>query len=351
MISDKLAILLSRKLSGEATEAELKELESWIKENPGSHYFAEVFQSYWKISPPSPQFGGNPDTHFQYIMDMAEKSNKAATRPRSNVINLYAVKYWKVAVAIVGLLFIGGLSYWLSHLSSAKEMREVAAPRGAKTKVLLPDGSSVWLNSDSKIQFNQKFDGKNREVTLYGEGFFDVVKDSRRPFIVHTSSIDIKVLGTSFNVKSYSADNTIETTLLTGLVEVIPEKGGDQSKILLHPKEKLVYSKTENAQQANDKNKNRNYFIKSLPESKAGEPMVETSWMHNSLVFDGDSFKELAKKMERWFNVTIVFHDEKVAAYRLRGAFKDETIEQALKSLQVIATFKYRIDGSHVEIY
>src|SRR4029078_631833 len=96
----------------------------------------------------------------------------------------------------------------------------VSTKRGSKSKVQLPDGTQVWLNADSRIAYNEKFQGNLREVTLEGEAYFDVVRDEKRPFVIHTAAIDIKVLGTAFNVRSYANEKNTETSLIRGSIEV-----------------------------------------------------------------------------------------------------------------------------------
>ncbi len=225
----------------------------------------------------------------------------------------------------------------------------------------MPDGTQVWLNSGSKLNYQRDFNTRSREVVLEGEAFFDVVKNPSHPFIVHASSIDIKVLGTSFTVKSYPQDETIETTLLRGMIEVTRQDNPSTPRVILKPNEKLILSK--------------HLILSSLPASP-GEPArisasarvpdisisavagnvpdsdkVETSWMYNKLVFEGDSFKELAQKMERWFNVKISFKDEELNQYHFGGVFDNETVVEALNALQLTAKFTYKIKGNEIDLF
>lgn len=363
MIQKTLAILLSRKLSGEASQEELQQFEQWIKDHPEDQLFVELMQSYWESSAPAQLVDRTPDEHFLRIVQKAELGEPPAAEP-DNVKPLpkaFRLKQWWIAAAILGLLFLGARWLWVSNTQPGQEpeISEVFAARGVKSHLFLPDGSSVWLNSDSRIYFDKRFDGAIREVTLDGEAFFKVVRNKKRPFIVHTSAIDIKVLGTSFNVKAYENDKTIETTLINGSVEVLNKKDPGESKILLKPKEKLIYTKENLAEPApsseatkveKDK-KSAAVLVKPLPSGIADSAFAETSWVHNRLIFDGDDFVDLATKMERWFNVQIVFKNQAVANYRLRGAFEKETIEEALEGLQLIVPFKYKINGRMVEIY
>jgi len=181
------------------------------------------------------------------------------------------------------------------------------------------------------------------------------VKNAKRPFIVHTAFIDIRVLGTAFNVKSYSQEKTIETTLIHGSVEVTKKNESQLSKIILRPKEKLVFNKLETDFEKQGDTSVKPMIEKSipaiaivaLPKDVADTSLKETSWIYNRLDFEGDTFSELAVKMERWFNVKITFKNEKVANERLRGAFEDEGLDEALKALQLITTFTYKINNDN----
>jgi ferric-dicitrate binding protein FerR (iron transport regulator) len=227
----------------------------------------------------------------------------------------------------------------------------------------LPDGTRVWLNSNSKLNFSRDFNVKDRDVTLEGEAYFEVAKDARLPFVVHASSLDITVLGTSFAVKSYPQDETIEATLLNGSIEVSRKGNPGATRIILKPNEKLVYSKyvTTHHPTGNppsvpaytapapppDVALTVNPIRQDIPDSDK----VETGWLYNRLVFDGDHFRQLADKMERWFNVRIRIRDDRLNDYRFSGIFEKETLDEALKELQLTRSFTYKTNGNEIELY
>ncbi|MEQ1625366.1 MAG: FecR family protein, partial [Sediminibacterium sp.] len=230
-------------------------------------------------------------------------------------------------------------------------------------KVQLPDGSHVWVNSDSKLTYAETFSGPTRDIYLEGEAYFDVVKDAKHPFIVHTSGIDIKVLGTAFNVKAYQAEPTIEATLVHGLIEVTKTNQPEASKILLHPHEKLIFDKKANEQSvikpgmnaaesaiAQDKPINPSITITPLSKTLADSALIETSWVYNRLSFEEEKFEDLAKKIERWFNVEITINNNKIRSYRTTGSFENETVDEALRELQYLVPFNYQINGRNIVI-
>jgi ferric-dicitrate binding protein FerR (iron transport regulator) len=217
------------------------------------------------------------------------------------------------------------------------------------------------LNSGSKLNYQKDFGTKFREVELEGEAYFDVVKDAAHPFIVHTSGIDVKVLGTVFNVKSYPQDETIEATLIRGIIEVTRQDNPNSPKVILRPNEKLIFSKPlstltldgRSAKPADTKplmakpDISVTSIAKNIPDSEK----VETSWVYNRLVFDGDTFQELAIKMERWYNIKIVFKSDDLLKYRFKGAFENETIKEALNALQMTAEFSYKINNNEISLF
>jgi transmembrane sensor len=365
MSSDRLAQLIGRKLSGEATPDEIREMEALLKESPESQYLFEIFSDYWSIEPAPEANSVQEDVHFQQILAIAEKEEKelplkeATSSGKPGKILL--LKRILVAAVILGLIAVSYF-YLISPQGKPAEnltaVNEVMAKSGSKMYLLLPDGTKVWLNSESKLEYKNDFNGGTREVTLEGEAFFDVVKDRRHPFIVHTSEIDVRVLGTAFNVKSYPKESYIETTLIRGLIEVTNKKDPNSPKVYLYPHDKLVFNKESgvenNVSQTTPANAVplRKPFAKTtLPKNIADSALVETSWMYNKLVFDGETLRENASKLERWYNVKIRFKDNKVGNTPIRYPLVNETIEEALKALQYIEPFNYKIKGNEIEIW
>lgn len=357
-MKEKLAILLSRKLSGEATPGELKELEEWIRDNPQDHYVIESVQLYWHNMPAPDFFNISDNAHFERILDKAEtpvvslSGYQKATRKYSRV----GLKWAAAAAILIGFTIVAGIMFNQQLHKGDGAKNDIVTTRGTKSKIILPDGTKVWLNADTRLNFDKKFNGALREVYLDGEAFFDVAKNKDRPFIVHTSDIDIRVLGTAFNVKSYKEEATIEATLIHGSIQVTRQKECIP-QIILSPNEKLVFNKLIGKAVAlpDDlpmiKEKEPQYLVSKIAITENNDSsVVETAWIHNRLLFDGDTFKELAVKMERWFDVQIKFENAEVANYRLRGAFEDETIGEALKALQQITNFKFTVRDKTVTI-
>jgi hypothetical protein len=265
-----------------------------------------------------------------------------------------------------GLTLFFGLENMIGSLQTKNKkqstLSQVSTKPGSRTQIQLPDGSVVRLNSSSSLTYDKNF-GKNiREVNLTGEAFFDVTKDSSHPFIIHTNVIDIKVLGTAFNVRSYPNDANTETSLIRGKVEVTVKNRANE-KIYLEPNEKLVVANNnstpgktltdqpERRDNKTDLSPKPIYSVQHLTYYPVDSTIIETSWIDNRLIFqENESFQEVALKMERWYGVQINFKSEKVAGYQMFGSFKNETITQALDELKLGFKFNYKIDGNIITI-
>lgn len=212
---------------------------------------------------------------------------------------------------------------------------QIDIPYGDKFKIKLSDGTLVWLNSGTTFKFPQNFGSKTgiRAVEVIGEAYFEVAKNKQKPFIVHTPSVDVKVLGTHFNISSYPNDSKSETTLMEGKVNVY--RASQKNKPLrLSPNQQAVFEKSNDSFQKND------VLASNF-----------NSWIDNILIVDGLSFLELKKKLERRYNVTISCEIETLLDNRYRGEFKDESLRETLETIALSSDFDFEIDGKQVRIY
>ncbi|SDF18101.1 FecR family protein [Pricia antarctica] len=211
---------------------------------------------------------------------------------------------------------------------------EVYIPYGQIFRLKLSDGTLVWLNAGSKLRFPQGFvdADKNRMVYLEGEAFFDVAKNSDRPFIVNTQEVDVKVLGTKFNISSYETDDHIATTLVEGSVGVyetrIPENG-----IRLIPSFQANYDKFGNS------------FTKAKVDTD-----IYTAWLQDRLVIDNLNFPEILVRLERKYSVKFVNKAESLNDEIYKGEFMDEDIESVLKTIALSTPFSYEINQNVITI-
>jgi transmembrane sensor len=239
---------------------------------------------------------------------------------------------------------------------------EFRTPKGAKSEINLPDGSKVWLNAESYLRFPNTFTNKNRKVYLEGEAYFDIKKDTKHPLIVETSDINIKVVGTSFNVKSYPGEGTIETTLERGKIVIenkISYPYQEQSEVTLQPNQRATFIK-----------KQGKIFLDNVKPVEIIEPGTKeavreeriilndkvqtgkyTAWKDGKLIFDNETFENLAVKLERWYDIKIDIEDEALRRIRFTGTFENETIEQGLEIMKLTTPIKYVMDKNEVKIW
>ncbi|HEV2482187.1 MAG TPA: FecR domain-containing protein [Puia sp.] len=362
MDQERIFNLWARYLANEATPEEVEELEWAFQANPGLRRMAEFLVEAHQ-SPPKglsveleqemlerglQQFKEPSPTSLPVIKRIPISGALQPTSPR-----LRARLFPMVAAASILVLVAGLVLYLHTVKQSHTDPTIVAAPRGAKKSMQLSDGSKVWLNAGSRIVISNTFASGNREVSLEGEAFFDVKHDEQHPFIIHVGSLDVRVLGTTLNVRAYPGDSTVETTLINGKVEVeVP--GNAASAIVLHPNEKLTIS-------------NSLISATRVPTSVAHTPMrfvrrpvepdrtdgtiTETSWVSNKLVFRQETLAAMAVRLERWYDVTIVFDNQRFRNDTLSGTFPQEPLDDVMHALQITAGFHYRIDKDTVRIW
>ncbi|MBI3138401.1 MAG: FecR family protein [Sphingobacteriales bacterium] len=371
MSQEQFWVSFSKKLSGEASAEELGSLETLIREHPEWQFAIQNLEDLWKYQADKDPVAGE-DAYMLHLHRMEELNislknipGKAmAVRPKKRITGWY----WAAATLLLlaGLFGIRTLFSGITRGSEvAGQVNEISTRPGSKSKVQLPDGSVVWLNAGSKLVYNKNFGIETREVTLTGEGFFDVTKNKEKPFIISTSSIKIKVLGTAFNVKAYPEDKQTETSLIRGSIEVtIRNRPND--KIILSPSEKLVVEndmarvesgsvekikKTGNIERTSLPGISTLMSVNKLKYNPADSTVAEIQWVNNKLVFRDESFSELAVRMERWYDVQIDITDPLIAEERLNGIFDSETISQALDALKEFIPFKYEKDGNKIIIH
>ena len=364
MDQEQLWKLIARKLAGEASEDELQELQNELRLNPDLHYSLQTIYDLWHSTPANQEkFSENAYSHHVERMTskgIAFKENETLDiLPIKNSPNgKFRPAAWFGLLLLVGLAAATLFKMKAFHpqpLAIIKNTAgEIVTKNGSKTKFLLPDGTSVWLNAGSKLNYDSTYGNTIREVSLNGEAFFDVVKNATKPFIIHAGKLNIKVLGTAFNVKSYEGEKTIETSLIRGSIEVTFNDFSSR-KIILRPNQKLVVSNDafESPHEQNHKSLRQTepvVTIAHLSHLGRDSTPVETAWIENRLIFNDESFMELARKMERWYGVEIDFNDPKADSLHFTGNFSKETIEQALNALRFSAPFKYSIHNNQIHI-
>jgi ferric-dicitrate binding protein FerR (iron transport regulator) len=205
----------------------------------------------------------------------------------------------------------------------------VSAPAGGRAKAVLPDGSEVWLNSGSSVQYPVLANPAYREVKLTGEAFFKVVKNPRQPMFVHAPGVQVKVYGTTFNMNAYDENAVIETVLIEGeisLVKLNKEGDPESTEYKIKPGEVGRLNRQQ----------------KTISIDHVANPDVFTGWVNGRYVFRNQSFRSILKRLEKIHNVTFVLEDKSLGDYSFNATFEDQNIDRIMEIFAVSLPIKWR---------
>ena len=352
MNDSRLFVLLGKKLNKEATEKELSELEELIRRDAIQPYTLELLQEIWIKK------AVEDEQHLE------ERWERTAQRLNTYVEEPEISRKWLIPrriAAAAGLIGAMLLAAWFGFRNYNNRSLQTSIPpaqdsiitvlNGERKRFVLPDGTQVNLNSGSQLRFHKDFGQQDREIWLNGEAFFDVSKDAAHPFHVYTDRITVRVLGTSFNVKSYNTFENIETTVISGKVEV-SLKESKEKKVILLPNEKIslknnVFTKDKTSDQPIF---NIQYEVHTVKAANNETIPEEALWVKEKLAFTDEAFDMVALKMERWHNVKFHFANEKLKDLRLNGDFDNVSIEETMHILQMMVHFKYEMTGNNIYI-
>lgn len=348
MSTDRYWILLGKKKAGEATPEELEELRSLLEGRDEDAFARDVLEKVW-IAPmePVPETFPHRNVWHRVQKSIYTEQDRAGKGRLFRITGALAAAAVLLAV-IMTAIFIPARKNKPSP-AIAPALNQVATQTGSKTKVALPDGTLVWLNANSQLTYeNKTFGIEERAVTLTGEAFFDVTKNEKAPFIIHTRDMTIRVLGTAFTVRAYPREKTAETALIRGLVEITTRRDPER-KIVLKPNEKIVVPVETSIDEGEGASPHAHapagpYSILRLGKDSANE----TVWIRNKLEFDNLSLEELAPKLERWYNIHIHFGDERIRRRHFSGVIEKETLTQTLDAMRLSGRFVYEIKGNEL---
>lgn len=349
--------LMAKSLDKSASKEELKELDGFLAQYPHFKKMQDVTNEL-KSGPPQAVKLQESDINTKLdTLWLNIKTTEAAEQGNTGKI-VPLKKYLKWLAGVAAILTIGFTTMIFykrtanDTLSSAIVKHRIDVPYGQTFNITLADGTKVKLNAGSHFDYPETFTGNQREVTLDGEGFFEVTKNAKKPFMVHTAGLTVKVLGTVFNVRAYKGDKKAETTLFKGKVQVALD-GDTEREIVLAPREKLTVL-NDAAQGSGIANKPKEvaklkYELSVLPVVDNDE-YQENAWLENKLVFTNTDFEDVAVSMERKYKVHIVFEDEALKKEQLSGVLKDENLQSAFLILKQITAFQSRVAGDTVYV-
>ncbi|WP_316833310.1 FecR family protein [Pedobacter nutrimenti] len=267
-------------------------------------------------------------------------------------------KMYKMAALVMLVVLISGFFVWkksnLSNSLNAEQGTQLSknifqTEKAQRKKITFEDGTTVSLNADTKISLRKGYNKNTREVDLIGEAFFEVEHNPAVPFIVHTAKLDVKVLGTKFNVSAYPDERRTEASLIMGSIQAsLNDKS--HRHFILKPSEKITV-------EANQMPTAKEVLAKDVPKVLVSNVhltnrnvVVETAWVNNGLEINNETFIELQQKLEREYGVTLAFKDDEVKKYKFTATLKNEPINEVLKAMQTVNYFNYKIKGNTVQL-
>ena len=336
MTDQRFTELLGKQLAGEISPDESIELKSILADNEALRTEYKQLQTYFESETAEEE---NIDLVFDRIRGQIQIPDKPGLKVAKN--KSYSV--WLKIAAVVAIVLAGVLVYNREAIFFNKT--DQLALKQAQTEateiktIVLADGSTVKMNSGSSLKYPEHFTADTRDVYLSGEAFFDVKKDPKHPFIVHTEQLAVKVLGTAFDVKAYQNDVFTETTLIRGSVAV-SLKNNTKQTFILKPNDKFTLAG------------GRASMSQLTHFSGTGtDKVMETAWTNHELIYKNNRFDEIARLFERWYDVKITFKEADLKTMKFTGHVDKETIAEALNVLKLIENFNYSIKGKNVYIY
>ena len=311
---DTIWSIIGKNLEGNISPDEEKALNEWINSSTANKQVYFQIKELWDHKQDQTN-NSQAIAAYDKLINRIKFAEGIQAQSRVQRISSQVNQFIKYAAIIFFLISFSFLSYYyITHESSKNEFCTISVPKGNKSEIVLPDGSKIWLNNNSKLTYPKNFNQSVRQVELIGEGYFEIQRNVKVPFIVKTSDISIKVLGTKFNISAYPNDKFIETTLISGKVTV---QSNENPEVIstLNPGESMTFDKLNNRA-----------AIASV------DTKFYTYWMKGEFVFKDERFETLAKRIERIYNVEITFDDPALKEKTYTGDFKvDDNIYSILE--------------------
>ena len=330
-------VILTKYLNGEADLTEIRVVDQWLCESPQNKEEFEKLQKAWEFATAGiglrewDAIRSKEKFLWKVIQSQSAtiKSNEKSTNINRKLFPSL-LKYAALAVILIGISTL--LVYEFSGGIQNKNFTEISVLRGSKTRMILADGTKLWLNASSKIKYSQNFNKQERDIFLEGEAYFEVAKNTQKPFNVFAGGVVVQAVGTIFNVKAYPDEKIVETTLVEGSV-IVGADNKSSEKIVLKPNEQVLYNKPDI----------KNREIEKILVTKGIKAELFTSWISDKLVISSEDLESLTVKLGRKYDVVFHFDDNSLKKLRFTGILKNETIEQILEVLKISSPVNYRI--------
>lgn len=315
-------------LNNELSEDDKKYLEKWISIDENHKKIFYDMTEIWLASKALKADKLHSDTaYYKTLIKINKVENKKSRY----------IKWVKVGVAVIsGFIIMSAGFYWGTYTKDSQLISSIQtfeAPMGARSKTVLPDGSVVWLNAGSKLSYSSGFSTISREVNLIGQAYFEVCNNPKLPFKVITDEIDVKVLGTKFDVKAYRDEKDVTVTLSEGSVEFI-NKTLSESPLIMEPLEQIVYDK-------DTKQTSRT----RVPKTLAGH------WINGAHFFYELTLEQITRQLEKSFDVRFIYKSEEKKSLTFYADFnEDHTLDEILEIISITKRIRYEKEKDNVII-
>ena len=313
----------------------LDELKTWIAASAeNQQYFIRQREIWFSAVSREAASVYDKDKAFENFRNRVESQKEIQSTSRRG-FSLSAL--WRYAAVVAIIIAVGCISYWQGEVNVKDTFADISveAPLGSKTKLYLPDGTLVWLNAGSRMTYSQGFGVDNRKVELEGEGYFEVKRNEKIPFFVKTKDLQLQVLGTKFNFRDYPEDHEVVVSLLEGKVG-LNNLLREEKEAVLSPDERAVLNKA-----------NGLLTVESVTASNASQ------WTDGYLFFDEELLPDIAKELERSYNVKIHIANDPLKTFRFYGNFvrREQNIQEVLEALASTEKMQYKIEERNITIY
>ena len=327
--------LIANYLTEDLDKNALDELKTWIAASAeNQQYFIRQREIWFSAVSREAASVYDKDKAFENFRNRVESQKEIQSTSRRG-FSLSAL--WRYAAVVAIIIAVGCISYWQGGVKVEDTFSDISveAPLGSKTKLYLPDGTLVWLNAGSRMTYSQGFGVDNRKVELEGEGYFEVKRNEKIPFFVKTKDLQLQVLGTKFNFRDYPEDHEVVVSLLEGKVG-LNNLLREEKEAVLSPDERAVLNKA-----------NGLLTVESVTASNASQ------WTDGYLFFDEELLPDIAKELERSYNVKIHIANDSLKTFRFYGNFvrREQNIQEVLEALASTEKMQYKIEERNITIY
>lgn len=320
---------------GELTEEDELKLSRWLNASKENRKLFADFAEQWAVAH-VPYFDAQSKVDFETLKTKIQETESAV--PASPLRAFLPV--WRIAAAILFILAMSSLSFYAGYTYLRQQDKivsfETVVPFGSRSKVILPDRSVVWMNAGSSLQYNETYSEKTREVHLKGEAYFEVMPDSLKPFLVKSDKLDVRVLGTTFNVRAYEDEDQVDVVLMTGKVDVcMTESLSAGQTYHLLPNEKLSY--------------NKRTAVTDKAHVDAADFCV---WINGGMKFVAIPFSQLVSELERKYNISLIVESRSLSESIYSGTFTaEQTVDDILNEINIEGKYEWKQNGNVLTIY